>query len=355
MNFLKIFFFFSLVSLLFSLAVFSEAETKTRIYKLSSDIEWVQVQAQAAQLRIIPVKVRKTNTAPKKTSDKSSDTKQKTIQVEYKGNFKVSSKDKVFKISEKDFPPDNKDIRKSKISDKERGRVTVWLPDQISLRVLTVSGRVEINNINSPRLSVSMLSTGSIQLKNTGGDLSVFQESGEVHLSSHKGSLKVHAENSKVNIENCQGDMEVRSFKGRLSVQKSRGKLNVNTFKTPVILKGFSGQLISRQEKGGLYLKPMTGSIQAYSEEAEIRGKLYPDKVSIETKKGAIFLDMPGSRAWLSMESWDGRIKAPPYFYRVRTGGLNRARGRLRGKGKNKGEVALKSHSGSIRVYQSSK
>lgn len=353
MNFYKISLLLFAIPMLFSIAAHSEVKAKsvTRTYELSSDIKWVQVQVQAAHVRILPIK--KTSAADKeKSSDTQSDTKRNTIKVEYNGNFKMSSEDENFTITKRDFPPDNKEIRTT--SDKKRAGITVWLPEQISLRVLTVSGRIEVNNIKPPRLSVSMLSTGSIQLKNTGGNLSVFQESGEVLLSSHKGALKVHTENSKINIDNCQGDMEVRSFKGKLNVQKSRGKLHVNAFKTSVILKGFSGQLTSRQQKGGLYLKPMTGSIQAYSEEAEIRGQLYPAKVNIETKKGAISLDMPGSRAWLSMESWDGRIKAPPYFYRVRTGGLNRARGRLRGKGKNKGEVTLKSHSGSIRVYQSS-
>ena len=334
--------FFLIPMCFFTVGFYSEAKTTsvTRTYELSSDTQWVQVQVQTASVTIVPAKKLSTSS------------KEKTIKIQYEGNFKVSSTGEHFTISEREFFA--RDEREQTESDKNQAKLNIWLPDQISLRILTLSDRVEVKNVKFPHLFVSMPSNGLIQLKNTNGDLNIFQESGTVRLSVHKGNAKIQTENSKLSMDNCHGNMEVRSFKGQLSIQKSSGKLYVNTFKTPVTLSHFTGQLISRQEKGGLYLKPMTGSIEATSAEAEIRGQLYPDKVSIETKKGAISLDMPGSRAWLSMESWEGRIKAPPYFYRVRTGGLNRARGRLRGKGKNKGDVALKSHSGSIRVYQSS-
>ncbi len=338
--------FFLIPMCFFTTGFVSEAKTTpvTRTYELSSDTHLVQVQVQTANVTIIPAK--------KTTAKNQPDTRQLKIQYITKKDFRTSSTDNIFKISEKDFPSFHSEEQTA--VDKKQFNLTIWLPPQLSLRILAVSGRVEIKDIKPPNLSISMLSKGSIQIKNTEGHLNIFQESGTVRLSAHKGDLKIHAENSKLKLDNCHGNMEVRSFKGRLSVQKSSGELSIHTFKTPVTLSHFTGQLTSRQEKGGLYLKPMTGSIKAYSAEAEIQGQLYPDKVSIETKKGAISLDLPGSRAWLSMESWEGRIKAPLYFYRVRTGGLHRARGRLRGKGKNKGDVALKSHSGSIRVYQSS-
>ena len=351
MNFLKSSFLLSSIFMLSSIAVYSEAKTTpvTRTYKLSSDIQWIQIQAKKAHVQIMPAK---TISHKKKSSKTQLDTKPEEMKIQYEGNFKVSSEDEGFYITERGFS--SRHGENKVISNKEKMSVTVWLPAQQSLRVLAVSGRVEIQNIQSSNLSVSMLSEGSIKVQNTKGNLNIFQGRGIVDLSSYKGDLKLHAENSRISMNNCHGNMEIRSFKGRLNIKKSSGKLFINTFKTPVILGHFDGHLTSRQEKGGLYLKPMTGSIQAYSEEAEIQGQLYPDTVDIETKKGAITLDMPGSRAWLSMESWEGRIKSPPYFYRSRTGGLNRARGRLRGKSKNKGEVTLKSHSGSIRVYQSS-
>ena len=62
--------------------------------------------------------------------------------------------------------------------------------------------------------------------------------------------------------------------------------------------------------------------------------------------------NFPYSRAWLTAETWEGKIFTPIYFHRVKTGGMDRSKGCLRGS-KHTGKVSLKSRSGSIKVYQS--
>ena len=155
-------------------------------------------------------------------------------------------------------------------------------------------------------------------------------------------------------LKACSGEMSFTGFKGQLRVDNSRGSLVVRTFQVPMTISKFRGRLHFRQEKGGVYLKGMTGSVDGYSQEGEIRGLIYPKEVNIETKTGKIHLDMPHSRAWVRADTWEGRLWTPSYFNRIRTGGMDRAQGRLRG-GKKTGNVSLKSRSGSIKVYQSTR
>ena len=323
----------------FAQASFSSVKNRKVIQReLSSDTHTVQIRTQGADIQVLPVK------GPAK-KNKLKKPPEKTIKIQYQGEFKTKTEDHIFKIFEKTskFKEQNRD--------QEKTSLTLYLADNMSLQILASAGNIRIKNIQAPVLFISSPGKTSIQTRNTKAKLSIFQETGGIQIDSHKGALNIQTENSKVDIKNSQGNMELRAFKGRLDIQQSKGKLYVRTFKAPIRLKHFTGQVASHQDKGGLYLQPMFGSIQARSDTAEIKGRLYPEKVNIETKTGVISLNMPDSRAWVTLESWEGRIKTPAYFYRSRTGGLSRAKGRLRGK-KNKGEVQLKSLSGAIEVYQ---
>jgi len=154
-------------------------------------------------------------------------------------------------------------------------------------------------------------------------------------------------------LQSCEGRIDLSSFKGRVEVSQSGGNLSVRSFKSPVVLKKFTGQVKFQQEKGGVFFRPMIGSVSGFSKEGEIRGVVYPNEVNIETKTGKIHLDLPRSNAWVTAETWEGRIFTPVYFNRIKTGGMDRSQGRLRGSRKRKGNVFIKSHAGSIRIYQS--
>ena len=322
------------IVLLFLIPVFyAEAGKKlpvTRTYELSSDIKNIRIQAHYAHIRL-----------------RQSRDKKKMLKVQYHEDLEFDEEDSTLVVSEDNFP----DKKKSMKNSKKRSIMTVWAPS-LPLKIAVFGGKVEINKFWKTDLFIFIAGKGTIQVKNTKGNLSVFQSKGDIRIDSHKGDITVQAENSRVRLHSCKGQVKLNSFKGRIEVNKSSGHLSVRSFKSPLVLNKFTGLLEFRHEKAGVYLKPMIGSVSGYSKEGEIRGVIHPNEVNIETKTGRIHLDLPHSQAWVTAETWEGRIFTPVYFNRTKAGGMDRSKGRLRGK-KRKGNVSLKSHSGSIRVYQS--
>jgi len=263
--------------------------------------------------------------------------------------LEVRTKDSVLLISEKNFP--QKKYAKKII--KKKPSITVHAPSQLPITITLFSGEVSVSAFWKTDLSIMIANKGTVRTNHTKGALNIYQREGQIKITSHKGSLNIQSEDSKINLYSCEGNINLQSFKGKISVNKSTGSLFLSTFKSPLILNHFTGSLKFHQEKGGVYLKPMIGSISGYSNEGEIRGAIHPHQVNIETKKGAINLDLPHSKAWVTAQTWEGKIYTPIYFHRIKTGGMDRSKGQLRGSKNKAANVSLKSYSGVIRVHQS--
>ena len=321
---------------LISFTIFSSAASlKKKKISLSEEISSIKVQAHHAHINLYPLK------------------KAKTKMVEIKKNssdVEIEEEDSVLLISEKSFPSKRKawKVRKKQI-------INIGVP-ALPVKVFLFSGQVQVKGITQ-NLSISLLGDGTVDTKQTRGKLNLFQKQGSLKVSAHNGTMSIQSESAKINLSECQGNMKIRSFKNMVSVAKSKGELFIKTFKSPLNISNFRGSLDFKQKKGGVYLKKVRGLVDGYSEEGEIKGMIYAKKVKVETHTGRIHLDFPASRAWVSAETWDGKISSPIYFYRTKTGGMDRAKGKLKGvKRKNKlqqGNIVLKSRSGSIRFYQS--
>ncbi len=329
MNKLKIFLFFLIP--VFCAGAKTKEPAITRKYDISSEIKNIRVRAHHAHIRLFQSKSNK-----------------KELKIQYFEKLEVDEEDSVLLVSEDGFP-DAKKARRGNIGKKPV--MKIWVPS-LPMEIAVFGGEVRIDKFWKTDLSVFMSGKGSVRIKSTAGNLNIFQKEGNINVHSHKGDMVIQTEYSRVQLQACKGKMKVHNFKGRLEVNKSAGHLSVRSFRSPIILNTFTGSLEFEQEKAGVYLKPMIGSVSGYSKEGEVRGVIHPNEVNIETKTGRIHLDMPHSQAWVTAETWEGKIVTPVYFNRIKTGGMDRAKGKLRGK-KRKGSVSLKSHSGSIRVYQS--
>ncbi|MDE0119914.1 MAG: hypothetical protein OXM55_07915 [Bdellovibrionales bacterium] len=322
-----------LFSLLSTICFYSSAGKQaliTRRHTLSSDIKNIRIQVHQVHIRLLKMKGKK-----------------KEIKVQYHKTLSIEEEDSTLIVSEKDFPRSEK----YKEGLKKKPVMTVWAT-RLPVKIGIFEGTVQINQFWKTDLALFVLGKGSINIKNTAGSLHIFQSSGDIGVQSHSGELMIQSEDSRIRLRSCKGQMNISSFKGHLEVNKSNGRLFVQSFKAPLVLKHFTGRLDFRQEKGGVYLKPLVGSVFGYSKEGEVRGVIRANEVDIETQTGRIHLDFPYSRAWVTAETWEGRIFTPLYFNRIKTGGIDRSKGQLRGT-KKKGSVSLKSHAGSIRVYQS--
>lgn len=322
-----------LLSLLSIMCFYSSAGKQaliTRRHTVSSDIKNIRIQAHQVHIRLLKIKGKK-----------------KEIKVQYHKTFSIEEEDSTLIVSEKDFPRSEK----TREGLKKTPVMTVWVP-RLPVEIAIFEGTMKINRFWKTDLALFVLGQGSISIKNSSGSLHIFQSSGNIRVQSHSGHLMIQSEDSRIRLQSCKGQMNISSFKGRLEVNKSSGSLFIQSFKAPLVLNHFTGRLEFRQEKGGVYLKPLVGSVFGYSKSGEVRGTIRANEVDIETQTGRIHLDFPYSRAWVTAETWEGRIFTPLYFNRIKTGGIDRSKGQLRGS-KKKGNISLKSHSGSIRIYQS--
>ena len=319
------------------------AKANNTQYQIDHQIHDIRIQAKKAHIHLIPQK-----------GPNISIQSEKPIEITKE---KTKSKEKfTLLISEKDFS-----LEKSpsfNIAGKPN-KISIKVPVRWPLTVVLFQGNVLTKSVPQAglfrHLVIMIAGRGSVNTRNTKGLLSVSQSTGDIQIHSHNGSLNIQGERANVSLQNCRGKMSVIGFKGRLRVDNSRGSLLARAFQLPLIVNKFKGSLNFRQERGQVHLKNMTGSISGYSKEGEIRGLLYPKEVNIETGTGKIHLDMPRSKAWVQADTWEGKLGTPSYFNRLRTGGMDRAQGRLKGRGKRDGRISLKSRSGSIKVYQSTR
>ena len=327
---------------LYSPHIGGASKTLTAQAKLSADIKSIRVEAYHAHIHLLPLKEGKK-------------AKPKELKVEHPAHFKIEEQDSTLVVSEEGFPNQALVELGSKKPQKPP-KLTVFVPPfDKPLKVTLFSGKISVQNLKKQDLSLIIAHKGSVRVTNSKGRLNIFQQTGNINIVNYQGKIRAQAENSLISIASCKGEMHLSSFKGQMVISRSSGTLFTHSFKAPLTLNHFTGQLRFQQEKGGVYFKPLTGSVTGYSREGEIRGSIKPHKVKIETQRGKINLNMPGSGAWLTAQTWEGKIFTPPYFRRIKTGGMERAKGRLRASQKKTGSVFLKSHSGSIRVSQASK
>ena len=319
----------------------TNANKNTLEHPLTKEITSIRIQAKKARLRLIPQKGHRLSIRsdkPLRVTKENTEEKETITLI----------------ISEKDFPPE--ESGGFNLGGKQNN-ILIRAPITWPITVLLFRGQVMVEPAHKVgrfnNLSIRIAGPGLVRTRNTKGTLHVSQREGDVHIHSHKGSLTVQGERAKARFQTCSGEMSFVGFKSQLQVDNSKGSLTTRAFKLPLTVNKFRGRLDFRQEKGPVYLKSMTGSISGYSKEGEVRGLIYPKEVSIETKTGRIHLDVPHSRAWVQADTSEGRLWTPTYFNRTRTGGMDRAQGRLKGKGKQAGRVSLKSHAGSIKIYQS--
>lgn len=272
------------------------------------------------------------------------------VQARLPSEMSESFKEGVWVFSEKHFPSPKKIQNVKKNNPLPRGELR--LPGGQKIKILLFSGRVHIQGLSFQKLELSVRNQAHTQIKNTKGDMHLFQGSGEVDVTSHNGSFQFQGQEARLRLKALKGKVRIKTLKGNIQVSQSSGSFEVHSFEAPLVFRKLKGSLSFLAEKGGVYLRGWTGSVTGYSRTGEIRGQVYPGEVSMETHSAPMHLDFPHSRAHVQAESWEGRLQVPKYFYRTKAGGIDRSRGRLRGK-KFSGSVTLKSHSGSITVYQS--
>ncbi len=325
-------------------------------YTLTPEVKSVRIQlSTGTHLELRPLKIQK----PSKKQQKKTAVDRRELMVWmshspilWRNPLTHQIKEGVFILSDKQFYSTKNILGKQ---NKQAIRLVIEAP-QIPLQIIAFGGgQIKVADLKNIQLLVSAQNRESIHIQNTQGNLTIFQGTGSARVESHIGQLIAQGENAHIHLQSCEGKMNLKYFKGSIHVEKSTGELDLRSFKAPSTIKKFTGKLNFHTEKGKTQLTHVSGSIFGFSKEGNIKGTLYPNEARIETNTGKIWLNMPKSDIWVNAESWEGKIRTPNYFHHIRTGGMDRASGRLRGTIQRKGSVSLKSQSGSISIYQTVK
>lgn len=318
--------------------VIAWSNKKIQIYEVPLDIKTIRIQVSNSNIKVLPI-----------TSKKNE------LKIKNAHNFTIKEKNSVLIISENSFLDQQKKslLKKNLVKKKlvKKLKVIIRVPPSIPVEIAAIGTVISIHKLKKTNLLVSMIQKGTINIKNTKGKLNIFQKKGDINIDSHKGELNIQAEDSDIFLTNHKGKININSLKGSINILKSQGTATLYSFKSPIIFDKFLGFITFKQEKGGVRFKQVNSVISGYSKFGKLRGSMHPNKITLKTKSGDINISFTRVRAWVTAETQEGRIYAPVYFHRIKTGGIDRSKGRLRGV-KGQSIVSLKSYSGSIRVFQ---
>lgn len=240
--------------------------------------------------------------------------------------------------------------------------IKIYTPSRALYIILDAADRVAVESLKEVNLTVS-LRKGSIQIQNTSGVFKISLDEGRLDFNKNKGKARIQSYSASLHLSEFRGNAEIRTYSQNVQIHKSQGVFDIQSFSSPLVLNQSGGELRFRCEKSNVQLKKYKGRIAGYTNKGKVSGSLTPkEKTEIETGSGSIHLYFASSAARVEAQSWEGKVFAPAYFYKDRAGGVYKAYGFIKNRGKNRGKnrdknrgeaagrVYLKSHSGRISI-----
>lgn len=191
--------------------------------------------------------------------------------------------------------------------------------------------------------------SGNVSVLDHHAAVQVNHQKGVVRLSSIKGDVDVDTYAGKVIVEGLEGALKLKNFSGCSSVVKVDGQVDYITYGGSLKVSGGKGRLEFSNEKGKVSLEKFEGRVRGVSEQGSLFATLVGNSnVRVTSKEGAVSLRMLNSSASVNAGSKEGVLNAPQYLRLTRLPNLRLVRGRLRGK--NPGQVYVRTESGAIRI-----
>ena len=219
-----------------------------------------------------------------------------------------------------------------KIKDRGKGKqcsLNVTGPSA-SLSLFVFQGKIQISHWQKPVFIFSQ--QAEIQGSKNKGSWELSVKRGNLKLNQFTGSLTAKGFNLDMDLKKLKGDFQIQFNEGRLKTAKGEGTITYTTDKGNVVIKNWKGDVVGESVSGSL------------------RGFLTPGRVHIFSKKGSITMSFLSSRPLITAFSESGRIRSPKYMHKKYAGKSLTVTGRLRGQGKQEGDVSLKTDRGDIYI-----
>lgn len=220
---------------------------------------------------------------------------------------------------------------------------TPQLPIQVSWR----QGSVSVNQLKQS-LAIALFD-GNVQVTKLRGDLNVNQQKGQLTLKDIKGDVVFDGYNNKISATQVSGNMRLKNFSGSSRVISFNGQIDFETYNGRLQVDKSEGRVEFFSDRGKIFLNQFKGDIKGKSDQGSISASLVGNTdVRIRSKDASVSLRLPNSAANINVGTKEGSLQAPKFLRLTRLPSLRVIRGRLRGK--NPGQVYVRTESGSIRI-----
>ena len=235
----------------------------------------------------------------------------------------------------------------------KKGLVQIQAPQGGRLfLVLKEGGRIRIENFQNTKWNISLKKAAPLEIKKSTGAFSISLDEGALSMSQGEGRISAELYSASLLISDWKkAKGQVLVYSSPIAIEKAEGRFELKSYSGPLHLDRLTGSLQFRVEKAPTRLKLFKGDIEGFSGSGEVRGSIEPGQVRIETHSAAIRVFFTEkNRPRVEAKSEENKVYAPRNFYTDRSGGVYRAKGRIKGAGSPKGQVFLKSRSGRIYI-----
>ena len=179
-------------------------------------------------------------------------------------------------------------------------RVILKLPRRIDLTVISISGWINIADVDGQTVVSSI--SGSANIGNIGGQLQVSSISGSVEVGDVGAEARVNSVSGNLRVGNVGGEARVNDISGNLRLAQVNGSLEVSS------VSGSLNATLLNLSTEGIHIKSVSGSI-----ELGFKSDLNAD-FNAESVSGQVYLDVPNVTR-------DSEVKEPNVRARIGAGG----------------------------------
>jgi len=241
-------------------------------------------------------------------------------------------------------------MSKERRSGRERleGRITVRVPAQYDVDLKTSGGNLTVARLQGSTLGKT--SGGNIRVTELRGPVKMSTSGGDIAASAIQGDIDVQTSGGDITAANVEGDVAARTSGGNVEVDNVVGATRAQTSGGNVVARGARGDT-RLQTSGGNISADVTGKIDAKSSAGDIRVQLNgPNQgISATTSGGSIELQLPRDiKATVDASSNGGTVRSD-----LATAATQKSPQRLSGTINGGGEpVYARTSGGSVRLVE---
>jgi hypothetical protein len=167
------------------------------------------------------------------------------------------------------------------------GRVEVQVPHNYNIDIRTSGGDITVGQLQ-----------GETRGKTSGGDIRVTELTGPVDVGTSGGDVRVEGVEGNTRLNTSGGDIEIARLKGDLDAKTSGGYIHLDDVTGRVLARTSSGNVIARGVRGDSELRTSGGDIRA-----TIDGK-----ITAHTSGGDVLAELVGKNRGISVSSSGGDL-----------------------------------------------